>query len=211
VEYEDVSNYVAKLVGDGDHLISWAGEKSAELTRYGVYSIDPSTGRLLELLARLRSPVRVLEIGSGAGYSALWLMKGMGPQGTLDAIEKNPTVVKALQTVISRAGLQERVRIHHGPALSVLKHLSRPYDFVFIDAEKEEYPDYLRESLRLTLPGSMIIADNMLWHGAVVRGEKTGGDTKGIVEYTKRIFNDDRLSSLIIPLGDGLALSCRVK
>jgi caffeoyl-CoA O-methyltransferase len=211
MEYEDVSSYVAKLVGNGDQVIAWAGEKSAELRRYGVYSIDPTRGRLLELLARLRLPVRVLEIGSGAGYSALWFMKGMGLQGTLDAIEKNPEVVKALESVISKAGLEDRVRIHHGPALSVLKHLRGPYDFVFIDADKEEYPDYLLESLRLTQPGSMIIADNMLWGGAPVRGEKTGEGTKGTIEYTRRIFNDDRLSSVIIPLGDGLALSCRVK
>jgi predicted O-methyltransferase YrrM len=143
MEYEDVSSYVAKLVGDGDQVIAWAGEISAELRRYGVYPIDPTRGRLLELLARLRSPVRVLEIGSGAGYSVLWLMKGMGLHGTLDAIEKNPEVVKALESVITKAGLEDRVRIHHGHAVSVLKHLKGPYDFIFIDADKEAYPDYL--------------------------------------------------------------------
>jgi caffeoyl-CoA O-methyltransferase len=211
MKYENVLDYVAKLVGEGDELISTVHKRSAELSKYGVHSIDPSRGRLLELLARLRSPERVLEIGSGAGYSALWFLKGMGSGGVLEAIEMNSEVVKALKSTFRKAGLENRVRIHHGIALSILKDLNGPYDFVFIDADKDEYPAYLREALRITKPGSMIIADNMLWGGATVRGEKTGEGTAGIVEYTKRIFHDDRLSSLIVPLGDGLAISARIK
>jgi predicted O-methyltransferase YrrM len=211
MKYEDIMDYVAKLVGEGDELIASVRQKSMGLKKYGVYPVDPTRGRLFELLARLRSPARVLEIGSGSGYSALWFMKGMGSKGTLDAIERSPEVVKALQGVLRRAKLEERVRIHHGSALSILKHLRGPYDFVFIDADKEEYPDYLQEALRLTEPGSMIIADNMLWGGATVRGEKNGEDARGISEYTRRIFHDPRLSSLIIPLGDGLAITFRVE
>lgn len=209
--YVDVSDYVTKLVGDGDELLAWVHKKSSELRKYGVHSIDPTRGRLLELLARLRSPRRVLEIGSGAGYSALWFMKGMGHKGTLDAIEYNPEVVKVLESVIKKAGLGSNIRIHHGRALSILKHLSGTYDFVFIDADKNEYPDYLQEALRLTQPGSMIIADNMFWSGATIRGEKAEQSTRAIIKYINRIFHDDRLSSLIIPLGDGLAISSRVK
>jgi len=78
---------VEKLVGKGDQLQGCVYDTSAELRKHGVYSIDPMSARLLELLARLRSPERVLELGSGAEYSALWFMKGMGPKGALDAIE----------------------------------------------------------------------------------------------------------------------------
>lgn len=94
--------------------------------------------------------------------------------------------------------------------MEVLPKMKRPYDIVFIDAKKEEYPNYLEEALRLSRPRSIILADNMLWGGAAVRGEKSEG-TQGIIEYTKRIFNDSRLSSLIVPLGDGLAVSYRTK
>ncbi len=211
MKYEDITQYVAKLVGEGGELIASVHEKSLELGKYGVYPIDPARGRMLELLARQRSPERVLEIGSGAGYSALWIIMGMGSKGTLDAIERSPKVVKELQDVLRKANLEERVRIHHGSALSVLNHLRGPYDLVFIDADKEEYPDYLREALRLTKQGSMILADNMLWGGATVRGENDGEETRAITEYTRNIFGDPRLSSLIIPLGDGLAISYRVK
>ena len=211
MRYEDVSEYVAKLVGKGDGFQVWVGKKSVELREHGVYAIDPTRGRFLELLARLRSPKTVLEIGSGAGYSALWFMKGMGSDGTLDAIEYNQAVAKVLESVVKKAGLEGRIRIHNGPALSVLRDLKGPYDFVFIDADKDEYPDYLDEALRLTRRGSMIIADNMLWGGAMVHGDNRREGARGIMAFTRRIFNDERLSSLIIPLGDGLAISYRVK
>ncbi len=211
MRYEDVSKYVEKLVGEGDELQKWVYEKSQELREHGVFSINPTRGRFLELLARLKAPDRVLEIGSGAGYSALWFMKGMGRKGTLDAIEVDDQVVEALKVVIVKAGLEGRINIHHGPALEVLRKMNGPYDLVFIDADKDEYPAYLDEALKLTQPGSTIVADNMLWGGATVRGDKRRKMVRGIMEYTRRIFADPRISSIIIPLGDGLAVSYRTE
>jgi len=208
MRFDEVSEYIRRLVGEGDELLAWASERSDELD--GVVHIDSNSGRLLELLTRARSPKRILEVGSGAGYSALWFMKGMPPNGILDAIEQNHSIVEALEATIKKAGLEGRVRIHQGQALEMLPKMKRPYDIVFIDAKKEEYPNYLEEALRLSRPRSIILADNMLWGGAAVRGEKSEG-TQGIIEYTKRIFNDSRLSSLIVPLGDGLAVSYRTK
>lgn len=210
MRYEEVSEYVQRLVGQGDKLLACVSERSDELREFGVFQIDPSRGRLLELLARVRLPKRILEVGSGAGYSALWFMKGMAPDGILDAIEQNSKVAEALKVTIRKAGLEERIKIHRGRALDVLPGMKGPYDIVFIDADKDEYPNYLEQALRLTRLGSMILADNMFWSGATIRGEKREG-ARGITEYTKRIFNDSRLSSLIVPLGDGLALSYRTK
>jgi len=164
-----------------------------------------------ELIARLRAPRRALEIGSGAGYSALWLMRGVPADGTLDAIDCHPEVVKILESVVEKARLARQVRIHLGEALPILKHLRGPYDLVFIDADKNEYPEYLQEALRLTEPGAMIMADNMFWSGAAIQGDGSEQSTQGIIEYTHRIFNDKRLTSLIIPLGDGLAVSYRIR
>jgi caffeoyl-CoA O-methyltransferase len=211
MRYEDVQEYVEKLVGDEDELLSWTHKKSFALRDQGVHPIPSTTGRFLELLARSRSPRKVLEIGSGAGYSALWLMKGMNEKGTIDTIEQNPEAVKALESVVKKSGHEGQIRIHHGRALSVLKHIHGPYDLVFIDADKREYPEYLKQALRLSQAGSMIIADNMFWHGATIRGEKEEESTRGIIEYTERIFRDSRLSSLIIPLGDGIGVSSRIK
>ncbi len=211
MRYKDIAEYVEKLVGQGDELQAWVRRKSAELREYGVFSIDPTRGRFLELLARMVAPDRILEVGSGAGYSALWFMKGMGQKGTLDAIEIDPHVASVLKDVMKKAGVDKRVNIHNGPALELLRKMKGPFDIVFIDADKDEYPDYLEQALRLTSSGSVIMADNMLWGGATVNGDKHREGARAIMEYTKRIFADPRLSSIIIPLGDGLAVSYRVK
>ena len=209
VQYEEILEYVHNLVGEGDELLQWASKRSDELRGEGVYQIDPCSGRLLELLARLRSPKLVLEIGSAVGYSALWFMKGMPRDGILDAIEVNPKVAKALETTIRKAGLMGRIRIHQGNALEILPALKESYDMVFIDASKEQYPEYLEHAIHLTRSGSVIMADDVL-KDLSVNGEKSSGQ-KGIAEYTRRIFSDKRLSSLIVPVGDGVALSYRIK
>ncbi len=211
LDYEDIMNYVGGWVGSGDKLQVWVWNKSNELNELGVVPIDPTRGRFLELIARIKSPRRILEIGSGVGYSALWFMKGMGQRGKLETIEVDRQVASELQEAIQKTGLQRRIKVHHGAALEILRKLKGPYDVVFIDADKDEYPQYLKYAIKLTSPGSIILADNLLWGGATfLRGVQREG-AEGIIEYTKRIFNDPRLSSLIIPLGDGLAISYRVK
>ena len=209
-EYEAICRYVGNLVGEGDRLQQWVLEQSDALRDQGVMPIDPTRGRFLELIARLRAPRKVLEIGSGAGYSALWFMKGMGRKGTLDAIEGNGAVIEVLRTVVEKAGFARRIKIHQGPALQVLRKMHGPYDIVFIDADKDEYPAYLENAFGCTKAGCLIIADNMFWGGATVLKRNRRG-VEGIIEYTRRIFADSRLSSIIIPLGDGLALSHRIR
>ena len=210
LQYDDVMNYVGGLVGSGDELQVWSRSRSNELREHGVVPIDPTRGRFLELIARIKSPRRVLEIGSGAGYSALWFMKGMGRKGTLETIEVDPQVANELREVIQKAGLKRRIKIHKGEALAILRKLKGPYDVIFIDADKDEYPRYLQHAMKLTAAGSIILADNLLWSGATFQGMRKES-AEGIVEYTKRIFKDSRLSSLLIPLGDGLGISFRAK
>jgi predicted O-methyltransferase YrrM len=211
MQYEEIMNYVGSLVGPGDKLQVKVRGKSNELREYGVVPIDPTRGRFLELIARIKSPQRILEIGSGAGYSALWFMKGMGRNGTLETIEVDPQVASELREIIQKAGLKRRVKIHRGAALAILRKLKGPYDLVFIDADKDEYPQYLAQAMKLTTSGSIILADNLFWSGATFLPGVRKEGAEGIIEYTKRIFNDSRLSSLLIPLGDGLGFSYRVK
>lgn len=209
MQYEQVVRYVKSLVDDKDAALSEAYRKSIELRPYGVIPIDHSRGRFLELVAKMTKPKRVLEIGPGGGYSSLWFFKGMGTSARLEVVEHNPHVAVEFKKIMKRAGFAKRVTIHLGPALHVLPSLKRNFDVVFIDADKEEYPAYLKHVMRLTHVGSVTLADNLLWHGSVIgKRSRTGAD--GIREYTRMIFNDKRLRSLIVPLGDGMSLSYRV-
>ena len=209
MQYEQVVTYVENLLHDRDTALSQAYRKSIELRAYGVVPIDPSRGRFLELLAKMTKPNRVLEIGPGGGYSSLWFLKGMGRTSRLEVVEHNPHVAVEFRKTMRRAGFARRVTIHLGPALHILPRLKGHFDIVFIDADKDEYPWYLKQAMRLTRVGSIILADNLLWHGSVI-GKKPRKGADGIREYTRMIFNDRRLRSLVIPLGDGISLSYRV-
>jgi len=209
MQYDEVAEYVERLVGKDGTALSYAYRKSLELQPYGVFPIDSSRGRFLELVTRMTNPKRVLEIGPGGGYSGLWFLEGMRAVSRLEVIEQDPYVAAEFAKVMKNAGFERKVTIHLGSALDVLPQLKGYYDCVFIDAAKDEYPDYLRHLMRLTRVGSVILADNLLWGGSVLTGRRRGG-ANGIREYTRMIFNDKRLRSLIVPLGDGLAVSYRV-
>jgi predicted O-methyltransferase YrrM len=211
VEYNEVCSYVERLVGDGGEGLARVYNESAAMKKNGVYSIDPPTGRFLELITRTRSPKNILEIGSGIGYSALWLLKGASPTTTLDVIEVNSHVARKFKKVMAREKHQNKIKIHQGPALEVLAKMKKIFDCIFIDADKNEYPDYLRHSLRLTRRGSIILADDIykFWNDNTTEQKKA--NLQGVRGYTEMIFKDKRLSSLILPLGDGLAISFRVK
>ena len=127
----------------------------------------------------------------------------------LEVVEHNPHVAAEFEKIMKAAGFSKRITIHLGAALQVLPRLKKCFDIVFIDADKNEYPSYLKHSMRLTHAGSVIIADNLLWGGSVIDRKRRKG-LSGIREYTRMIFNDGRLRSLVLPLGDGLGLSYRV-
>jgi len=205
----EVSSYIERLVGDGGEALARVFNESAAMKKYDVFSIDPSRGRFLELITRIRSPKSILEIGPGIGYSSLWFLKGASPATTLDVIEVNSHVAREFGRVMAREGYRNKIRIHQGAALQVLAKMEKVFDCIFIDADKNEYPDYLRHSLRLTKRGSVILADNMFWSD-ISTGQKQTGQ-RGVRRYTEMIFKDKRLSSLILPLGDGLAISYRIK
>lgn len=209
MQYEQVATYVEGLVQERNAALSHAYRKSMQLRTYGVVPVDSSRGRFLELVARMTKPKRVLEIGPGGGYSGLWFLKGMRSISKLEVIEHHPHVAAEFEKTMKASGFSKRVTIHLGPALHVLPHLKGYFDIVFIDADKDEYPSYLKHSMRLTQVGSVILADNLLWGGSVIGGKRRE-DVGGIKNYTKIIFKDRRLKSLIVPLGDGLSLSYRV-
>jgi len=209
MDYDEVCSYVERLVGDGSKALARVHNESVAMRKQGVFSIDSSRGRFLELITRIRSPKSILEIGPGIGYSALWLLKGANPTTTLDVIEVNSHVAREFERVMSREGCRNKIRIHEGAALQVLAKMEKNFDCVFIDADKDEYPEYLRHALRLTRRGSIILADNMFWSN--IPGGQKRTDQHGVRKYTEMIFKDNRLSSLIVPLGDGLAMSIRVK
>lgn len=168
---------------------------------------NPQTGAMLRVLAAASGGHRVLEIGTNLGYGALCLLSGMPKDGRLETIELDPGMVKRAQANFQDAKVADRVIVHQGAALEVLPRLAPPFDLVYIDCVKEEYPAYLDHALRLTRPGGIIAADNLFWHGQIWDPRHVDPATQALRAYTNAIRTRDNLVSTLVPTGDGLAVS----
>lgn len=171
--------------------------------------VSPEEGKILYLLVRAVGARRVVEIGTLAGYSAVWLARALPPEGRLVTIEKEVEYAAYAREVMRRGGLDGRVEVREGVARRVLDEIAGdgPYDALFIDADKPRYPAYLDWGLRHVRRGGLILADNAYWRGAVADPAADDADTLGIREYNRRVAEYARLDSVILPVRDGLAVS----
>jgi predicted O-methyltransferase YrrM len=176
--------------------------------------ISPLQGRLLQILAAACGARKILEIGALAGYSGIWLARALAPGGRLISLEVSEKHAAVARASLARARLDDRAEVRVGPATETLPALAdeAPFDLVFIDADKPSYPTYLDWALKLTRPGSIIVADNCIRGGAPLR-EPNSSDpaTRALGEYDRRVATDTRLISIALPMDndgmDGFAIS----
>lgn len=165
--------------------------------------ISPIEGKLLQLLAASCQARKILEIGSLAGYSGIWLARALPADGKLIALEISPKHAEVIRGSFTRAGVGDRSEVRVGKALETLPSLQEeaPFDLVFIDADKGSYPDYLAWALRLTRPGSIIVADNCIRGGRVFR-ETEDSDTAALAAYNQQVVSNPRLTSLALAIDE---------
>jgi caffeoyl-CoA O-methyltransferase len=168
--------------------------------------ISPIQGKLLQLLGTLCHAHKILEIGSLAGYSGIWLARSLPADGRFITLEIDPKHAEVVRNSYAKAGVADRAEVRVGKALDTLPTLEAeaPFDVVFIDADKPTYPQYLEWALRLTRPGSLIIADNTVRGGEALRDPAQMSDAYfiGAAEYNKRVLNNPRLLSLALAIDD---------
>lgn len=202
---DNLAAYVERLSPMEDEALRHARERAAS---GGMPPVSAETGAMLRLLTRLLGTRTAVEIGSGAGYSGIWIARGMVADGMLTTIDTDPEHLRLARQSYADAGVQDRVRPINGRALDVLPRLTDgAYDMVFLDAVKAEYPAYLENALRLLRPGGMILADNVLWSGKVADPSIRDSDTEGLRTFSASICEDERLDSVVLTLGDGLSIS----
>ncbi|MNO66788.1 putative O-methyltransferase [compost metagenome] len=173
-------------------------------------SIAPGYGRLLTLLVRSSSARSVLEIGALGGYSGVCLAKGLKEEGKIVSLEISEDNAKLARSNMENAGYGNMVHYMVGPALDslqVLKSEGAVFDFFFIDADKENYPNYLEYAISLAAPGALIAGDNFLLRGRTLNPDKNGPSVQAIRQFNEMIARDERLISTMLPAYDGLALA----
>lgn len=168
-------------------------------------------GRFLSMISKLMAPQLVLEIGTYTGYSALCLAEGLAPNGTLHTIDINTKLAAMVDTYFRKADYHERIHQHLAPATEVIPRIEGTFDLVFIDADKPNYCTYFDLVVDRLRPGGLIIADNVLWSGKVLSPmAEQDNETKGLVEYAKKVKNDARVDNVLLPIRDGLLVSRKV-
>jgi len=165
-------------------------------------NVSPNEGRLLQLFAELVGARRILEIGTLGGYSTIHFARVLPDGGTLISLELEERHAEVARANVERAGLADRVEVQVGDARELLAALAEndagPFDLVFIDADKEGYPEYLEWTMRLSRPGSLVLADNTVRGGSVL--DPQDGSARATREFNERVAGDPRLSGIVLPL-----------
>jgi predicted O-methyltransferase YrrM len=186
-----------------DAVLTAARARGREL---GCTPIGPGGGAALRFLAAATQARAVVEVGTGAGVSGLWLLRGMRAGGVLTTVDKDPEHHRAARQAFTEAGVPSgRARLITGNALEVLPRLADGgYDLVFVDAAKTEYADYTVEAMRLLRPGGVVVFDNVLWHDKVADPAQRDPETVAMRDLGKAVREDDRLVPVLLHAGDGL-------
>jgi predicted O-methyltransferase YrrM len=185
-----------------------ARERGREL---GCVPIGPAGGAALRVLAAATSARAVVEVGTGAGVSGLYLLGGMAPDGQLVSIDIESENQRAARDAFSEAGIAtNRYRMINGSAADVLPRMREDaYDLVFVDADKSAYSVYYEQAIRMLRTGGIVAFDNALWHDRVADPSQRDADTMALRELGRTVRDDKRLMSAMLPVGDGLLVAAK--
>ena len=207
---DEIEDYAAAHTTPPTELL----HELAEETRANLRSPQMLTGRIegrfLELLVFGLGAKRVLELGTYSGYSALSMAAGLPEGGHIDTCEADETHAEVARRYIAQSPYADRITVHLGPALDTIKQLKGEFDFVFIDADKENYLNYYEALLPRLAPNGLMAVDNTLWSGRVLDEDDDSEATRAIREINDRIAKDDRVVAVQLTVRDGVTLVRRV-
>jgi len=171
--------------------------------------VGPLVGRFLYQLALISGAERIMELGSGFGYSAFWFAKAISDSGSVIFTDMSSENSALADKYLKRAGLREKVDIRTGNALDIIDGSEGEFDIIFNDIDKEFYPEVVGRARAKLRQGGLFITDNVLWSGRVL-GDDPSPSTEGVREFTRLLLSEKGLYTTIIPLRDGLSLSVKL-
>ncbi|WP_456865285.1 O-methyltransferase [Galbibacter sp. BG1] len=165
-------------------------------------------GRILSVLSKIINPNTILEIGTFTGYSAICLAEGLAKDGMLHTIDINEELYVFQQKYFEKSGFKDQIKQYTGDALEIIPEIDAKFDLVFIDADKPNYVNYFDLIIDKMNSGGVILSDNVLWSGKVVEKLKKGDkSTEALLEYNKKLKEDPRIETVLLPIRDGLTVS----
>lgn len=164
-------------------------------------------GRLLSMISKMLRPKRILEIGTYTGYSAICLAEGLQDGGILITIDKNEELESLMRKYWKEAGVKSKISLRLGDAREIIAELEGPFDLVFIDADKKNYALYYDLVIGKIARGGVILADNVLWSGKIVDEEAKDQDTEALRMFNRKLANDPRVETVLLPVRDGIMMA----
>jgi predicted O-methyltransferase YrrM len=202
-----IEEYLRRLYDDEDP-VRLEMEELARQRRFPI--VGPLVGRHLLQLTLVAGAKRVFELGSGYGYSALHFARGVGADGVVHCTDLSEENLRLAEGFLTRAGVWPRITYHREEALAALRRIGGEWDVVYNDVDKESYPETVDLAHARLRPGGLFITDNTLWSGRVLAGEHDGSQaTRGVVEFTRRLFAHPGFLTRIDPTRDGVAVALR--
>jgi predicted O-methyltransferase YrrM len=196
--WTEVDNYICELLVPSDPTLQ-AALQASEAAGLPAIQVSPTQGKFLNLQARLMRASNILELGTLGGYSTIWLARALSAKGRLITVDANAKHTEVARANVAFAGLSNCVEFRVGPGLDVLPQLERegrgPFDFIFIDANKSDMPEYFAWALRLSRPGSLILADNVIRDGKVLDAATADADIQGVRRFNERLAAEKRVSA----------------
>ena len=208
---EDIWEYICKHSSKEDKLLSELRRETEIKCLNPIMLSSVFQGNLLSIISKIKNPRRILEIGTYSGYSTLCLADGLRDNGQIHTIDKNEELLHIQNKYFDKSIHQKKIIQHTGNALNIIPNLNLKFDIVFIDADKENYSEYLKMILPNMNKGAVLITDNILWHGKVVNQDKEiDYKTRKIAEFNKNLANESSLKSIIIPIRDGISIAVKL-
>jgi caffeoyl-CoA O-methyltransferase len=205
--HKDTDRYLLSLMSPPDGVLARMEEYA--LTRNFPF-VGPLVGQLLSILGRACNAKQVFELGSGFGYSAVHFARVLPEDGRVYCTDNDEQNRKMAEGYFADAGIGHKIEFHVGDAVQILNRFDGPFDIIFMDIDKEGYPDGFRAAWPKLRVGGLFIADNLYWHKLAFGDDQTES-TRGIREFTNLIFNQPNGKSSIIPLRDGISITLKTE
>jgi caffeoyl-CoA O-methyltransferase len=208
---EDLHRYLVEHGSRQDDVLRRLEEETEGLGGISVMQIAPDQGAFMTLLMRAIGARRALELGTFTGYSAICIARGLPADGRLLTCEISEEWADIARRYFREAAVEERIELRLGPALETLRSLptDERFDFAFIDADKQSYPDYYEEVLARLRPGGLVMIDNVLRGGAVLDPGDDSLENRAVSELNDRIASDERVDVAMLGVADGIALALK--
>jgi predicted O-methyltransferase YrrM len=202
-----VEDYLYRMLPPRDEVLTEMEELAAEKH---IPIVGPAVARILAQLAMIAGAKTVFEMGSAIGYSTIWWARAMGEVGRVIYTDGDPRNAEQARRYFQRAGVSDRITIYTGDAIEFLSEQKQPFDIIFNDVDKVDYPRVLRAAIPRLRKGGLFVTDNVLWSGKIVTQQPPDAHTKAILEFNRQLYGSTELFSTILPIRDGVAVGIKL-